>query len=221
MAILLIKMQIRTPIKIIGLSSIIVLFFCFLNTKDKIIINQSDVDVIENFDLILTKGQSVESKLVILLNLSIKQDYTHIGLVYKESGKIYILHSTPDGTKDNCIRYDDFQTFIDLSAVCNYKILRLKNMTNDSQRLLKIEFEKYKNSKIPFDFKFDNEEHNYIYCSELIYLMFAKVGLFNPHSYNLKKPIAPNYFLGQKVLIPITERGSTANESRRVFAVGH
>jgi|GEM_PF-3320083 hypothetical protein len=205
-------MRIRTPVKIIGVSSIIVIFFCFLNKKDEIIINQSDGELIEDFDLILTKGQSVESKLINLLNLSIKQDYTHIGLVHKEKDKIYILHATPDGTKENCIRYDEFQTFIDLSAVCDYRIMRDKNMTNGVRQLLNIELEKYKNSKIPFDFEFDNQEHSHIYCSELVYLMFTKVGLFGTKSFDLKKPIDPNVFLYQKELISITERESTTNK---------
>ena len=214
-------MQVKVLIKLLGVGAFIVLVLFFFIKKDKIVINRSDEELVDNFDLILTKGQSVESKLVNLLNLSTREDYTHIGLVYKENNKVYILHSTPDGIKENCIRYDDFQTFIDLSTVCSYKILRHKNMTNGVQRLLKTELYKYKNSKIPFDFEFDNQEHNCIYCSELIYLMFVKVGLFNSQSFNLKNPISPNYFLSLNELISITERSSTANECMLPNKAGH
>ena len=213
-------MKVKTPIKLFIMGLLCVLFY-FLKQKEQIVINHSDTELIENFDLILSKGQSAQSKLVNLVHLSIKQVYTHIGIVCKEGNTIYVLHATPDGTVENCIRYDEFQTFINLSNVSDYQILRPKYMTKNIRQLLRIEVEKFKNSKIPFDYKFNNQEHNYIYCSELIYLMFKKTGLLNQKWFNLTKPIDPNAFINLKALIYITERSSNNNNCMSTYDIKH
>ena len=214
-------MRVKKLIKLFILILIFILFFYFFNKNEKIVINRSDSELIENFDLILTQGQSVQSKVLYLLNLSIKGGYTHIGIVCKEGNMIYIIHATPDGTKENCIRYDEFQTFLDLSNVCKYKILRFKFINPNIQQLIRIEVEKYRNSKIPFDYQFNNQKHDHIYCSELIYQIFTKVGLMRPQSFDMTKPINPNEFLYLKELISVTEKSSDKSKFISVCAIKH
>ena len=95
----------------------------FLGKDEKVDICKIDQNRIEDFDIILSKGQSAQSKIIRLLNLSTK-DYSHIGIIYKEKGKVFVLHATPDGTKSNGIRYDDLESFLFLSHVCDFIILR-------------------------------------------------------------------------------------------------
>lgn len=187
-------MKLKNKIKTIIISIIVLVLIFFTHEKNKIIVSEIDSNKLEEYDLILSKGQSIQSKLISLLNLSL-EDYSHIGLISKENGKIFILHSTPDGTDNNGIRYDGLQSFIDLSNVSDYKVLRYKSITSNMRQKLKIEFDKYKTSSVPFDYDFNNVDHKKIYCSELVLLIFKNFGVFKMGEYNFENPIYPKYFL--------------------------
>jgi len=157
---------------------------------------------IEDFDLIVAKGQSVQSKIISLLNFS-TEDYSHIGILYKEKNRVFVLHATPDGTNKNGIRYDCLQTFIDLSDFSSCIVLRHQDLSFDLRQKLKLEFFKYKTFQAPFDFEFDNFNHEKIYCSELVWLIFSNAGLLERGKLDLKTVIYPKYFLKIKSLVPV------------------
>jgi len=188
------KMKLRKPSKIIVSCLIVLILFYLINKKDSVVVNELDKDKIEDFDIILSKGQSVQSKLISLLKLSTK-DYSHIGIMIKENNKVFVLHSTPDGTKTNGIRFDNLQTFIDLSSVSEFIILRHQDLSLIVRQKLKTELDRFKTIQAPFDYDFNNYENQKIYCSELVWLIFNNVGLFKTSDLNLKKTIYPKYFL--------------------------
>ncbi|MHC1690504.1 MAG: YiiX/YebB-like N1pC/P60 family cysteine hydrolase [Bacteroidales bacterium] len=189
---------------------VLVLFY-FIRKEEKVLVNEIDTNNIEDFDIILSKGQSVQSKLIGLLKFSI-EDYSHVGIIIKKKDKIFVLHSTPDGTNKNGIRYDNLQTFFDLSDVRDYTILRYKKISFDfRQRLIK-EFDKYKTKEAPFDFDFNNYESKKIYCSELVWLIFKNSGLFEVPDFNLSKPIYPKYFLEMNKLVIVDFKAHSLNE---------
>jgi len=163
---------------------------------------------IEDFDIILSKGQSVQSKLISLFKLSTK-DYSHIGIMIKDNEEVFVLHSTPDGTKTNGIRYDDLQTFINLSSVSEYMVLRHNDLSFCFRQKLKLEFDRYKTIQAPFDYDFNNFEHKKIYCSELVWLIFKDAGLFETCDFDLKKPIYPKYFLKMNEFITVNIKKSS------------
>jgi uncharacterized protein YycO len=196
------KMKLRKQNKVIGFCIVIFVLFFFISKNDKIAMNEIDKDKIEDFDIILSKGESVQSKLIGLLNLS-TEDYSHIGIMIKENDKVFVLHSTPDGTKKNGIRFDDLQTFIDLSSVSDYIVLRFQDISSDFCQKLKKEFGRYKTIQAPFDFDFNNFENKKIYCSELVWLIYINSGLFDTSDCNLKKPIYPKYFLKMNKLVTV------------------
>ncbi|NQU84919.1 MAG: hypothetical protein HQ541_04090 [Mariniphaga sp.] len=187
-------MKLRKPSKIIVSCLIVLILFYLINKKDSVVVNELDKDKIEDFDIILSKGQSVQSKLISLLKLSTK-DYSHIGIMIKENNKVFVLHSTPDGTKTNGIRFDNLQTFIDLSSVSEFIILRHQDLSLIVRQKLKTELDRFKTIQAPFDYDFNNYENQKIYCSELVWLIFNNVGLFKTSDLNLKKTIYPKYFL--------------------------
>lgn len=158
-----------------------------------------DQDKIEDFDIILSKGQSAQSKLISLFKFSL-EDYSHIGIIVKEKGKVFVLHSTPDGTKTSGIRYDDLLTFFNLSDVSDYIVLRHHNISSELRQKLKIDFYKYKSLQAPFDYNFNNFEHEKIYCSELVWLIFKNSELLETGDFNFNRPIYPKYFLQVKKL---------------------
>lgn len=195
-------MKKKRLINIIGLFLFGVVLFYFTTKKDKVAVNEIDINKIDDFDIILSKGQSVQSKLIGLLKFSI-EDYSHIGIMIKKNDSVFVLHSTPDGTDDNGIRYDNLQTFIDLSDVRDYTVLRYQSISSVFRQRLMVEFERYKNSQAPFDFDFNNFDHRKIYCSELICTIFKNSGLSTLQEFDLTKPIYPKYFLKMKGLIKI------------------
>ncbi len=186
-------------------SIVLVLILWFLYTiipTRKNIIPIANTCYLEDYDLILIKGNSVQSKLISVLKFKIS-DYSHIGIVVKKKGKILILHSTPDGTETNGIRLDDLQSFLNLSYAIKYIILRYKGLSDIMRQNLELEFNKYQNSQVPFDYDFNNYDHNKIYCTELVNLIFCKSGVYESHIFNLSNPIYPRYFLDLKEFILI------------------
>jgi len=202
------KMQIQKLIKIFSACGLVVLIILFFNKKEKIIINEIDLKQFENLDIIVTSGQSVQSKVLNIMSFSF-ESYTHVGIICKEKNRIFVLHSTTDGTKENGIRYDDLQSFIDLSNVNYYKVLRSENIRKYAL-LINHEIEKYRTLKIPFDYDFDNTTKDKIYCSELVYDIYKNNGIIISEL-DLYKPIHPKIFVKLKELITIKEREYTDN----------
>ncbi|WP_430811629.1 MULTISPECIES: YiiX/YebB-like N1pC/P60 family cysteine hydrolase [unclassified Carboxylicivirga] len=190
-------MKQRRQVKLFGFCFLLSILFYFTGRSEKINVNEIDINKIEDFDLIISKGQSAQSKLIRLLNFSI-DDYSHVGILMKDNEQLYVLHATPDGSKINGIRYDDLQTFIDLSNVSECTVIRCNALSDESYIKLKSEFETYKNSQVPFDYDFDNFDDKNIYCSELISIIFNNSGLSIFSEIDMTKPIYPKYFLKTK-----------------------
>ncbi|WP_372745588.1 YiiX/YebB-like N1pC/P60 family cysteine hydrolase [Lutibacter sp.] len=190
---------------------ILLIAFLFLYQEEKIIVNENDKINIQQFDLILTSGQSLQSKLLNLFNFT-RYSYSHIGLILKKNNEIYVLHSTPDGTKENGIRFDHFQQFIDLSNVNYYRILRLN--TKDNYNLNR-SLNRFKNKKVAFDYEFNNFDKNKIYCSELIFDIFNENGLIKT-KIDLSKPIHPKIFAQMPEFSSIMDRNSNNNINQKI-----
>lgn len=188
------RMKRKKVIRRTGLSLFSLLaFYLFFYKEAKLEVKAIATERLEPFDIILSKGQSVQSKLISLLNFS-TNNYTHIGIILEENGSFFVLHSTPDGTDANGIRYDDLQTFIDLSDASDCKVLRHRSIADTALLKLSKEVENYKSIQRPFDFDFDNRSKDKIYCSELVYLIFSEAGLVQKSSFDLENPIYPIYF---------------------------
>jgi len=205
-------MQARKLINKLLILIFVVLAILYFSNEERIIINSTDINQFEHLDIIVTSGQSVQSKLLNLINFSF-DSYSHVGIICKENNAVFVLHSTTDGTKENGIRYDDLQCFIDLSNVNYYKILRSKNIAKSVSSINK-DIEKYKTLEIPFDYDFDNINKDRIYCSELVYDILNSNGIIST-KFDLEKPIHPKIFTKLNELKTVITRKSTANKSNR------
>jgi hypothetical protein len=201
-----VKINKLTKFTVISCTFFVIVFF-FLK-KESIIINPNDIKIIKHLDIIVTSGQSPQSKLLGLLNFTPKS-FTHIGIICKNNNEVFVLHSTPDGTKENGIRYDGFQSFLDLSYVNYYEILRY-NLTQEDTFIIEKTIKLYKTNKFPFDYNFNNFDKDKIYCSELVYEVFRNCKFFKKHI-NLSKPIHPKVFRTMNELNIIAKRSSRAN----------
>ena len=120
------------------------------------------------------------------------------------------MHSTPDGTKENGIRFDNLQEFIDLSNVNYYKILRSKKINKRNILSLNKIIDYYRSKNIPFDYDFDNLNKNKIYCSELVYDILTSNELLI-FELDLSKPIHPKAFIKMSDLTTVFDRESDDN----------
>jgi hypothetical protein len=175
------------------LAVVVVLIITVIHKKVQTV-QSIDTTLIENFDIILTKGESNLSRVVLFLNPN-KHEYSHIGILQKVGNRVFVLHATPNNNNESCIRYDDFKTFLALSSVSKYVIIRSKKLTSPCKERLKIEVEKWKSKNHPFDFEFNNLDNSKVYCSELVWLIYSKAGLLKVSAFDLSKPIYPSYFI--------------------------
>jgi hypothetical protein len=201
-------MQIRKPVNIIIIGCIIIILFFFFYQTDKIVVNSKDEGEIQHLDLIVSNGQSILSKLSSLFNYSVR-GYSHIGVIVIKNKQIFVLHSTPDGTIDNGIRLDKLQTFIDLSKINYYKIVRYNFINFDKEKIDK-KILTYLSKKTPFDYDFDNYSKDKIYCSELIYDIYNDFQLIKTN-FDLSKPIHPKVFTEIPEFKTILERKTLEN----------
>jgi len=175
------------------------LFFLF-SKRERLDASRIPYSAVNDFDIILSQGQSIESRIVRLLDINTQRSFSHAGIIIKNKGIIRVFHATPDGTKENCLRFDDLQTFFNLSNVCDCVILRCRDLTADQRAKLLSAFESYRYKIRPFNYKFDNTDQSKLYCTELIWLIFNKAGIFSNHDFDLSKPIAPSDFLSCRKL---------------------
>ncbi len=186
-------MQLLKKNKIFIIFGIGIIVFSFLNIKEEtIVLSKETTFKTKNFDIILSGGQSFSSKIIRKFNLN-KDTYSHTGILFKKNNKVYVLHATTDGTKNNAIRFDEINDFIKLSTVNHYVILRNKLTNTQKSNLTKL-FNKYKKIKKPFDYAFDNKNKDKLYCSELVFDFFNENKLIHS-TINLNKPIHPKDFL--------------------------
>ncbi|MEI8204952.1 MAG: YiiX/YebB-like N1pC/P60 family cysteine hydrolase [Bacteroidota bacterium] len=198
-------MKLKRRSKIINFCLFFLVLFYFTNKKEKVKVNNIDNHKIKDFDLIISKGQSAQSKFIGLLNYSI-EDYSHIGIIKKKGDSIFVLHSTPDGTETNGIRFDNLQKFLDLSDVNDYTVLRFQNISNRFHYNLNVEFEKLKKGQAPFDYDFNNFDHGKIYCSELVCIILKNSRLSTLQEFDMSKPIYPKYFFKVKGFVKINTK---------------
>jgi len=149
-------------------------------------------------DIIFRKGKSLISNIVLLGNPN--SQYSHVGVVIKESDSIYIIHAIPSENKGDAdfIKKESLSSFCDLLFAEQIAIYRLKE---DKSIVSTISFlNNMYDRRINFDNDFNLESDSAVYCTELVWKAFKKSGIdlidneFDEISYILsrKKCIFPS-----------------------------
>ncbi|MDX1829118.1 MAG: YiiX/YebB-like N1pC/P60 family cysteine hydrolase [Lutibacter sp.] len=146
---------------------------------------------IQNGDLILRCGHSIESYTVLLADSS--ATFSHIGIISIENHIPYVIHAVP--WKINTIKKEKLNDFINLKVASTYAVYRtnynpaiLKNVVNQANLFYQ--------KKYTFDNEYDLTTNTKLYCTELILKAFRNAGI------NLKiKTKSFNYLVGKHNLI--------------------
>jgi len=129
---------------------------------------------VQDFDIILIAGRSFRSRCIRLFGGG-TDEWSHVGILRKEGGQIFILHATPDTRDGNAIQYERLSELFERKAVSGFRILRLTGLTPAQQDMVKVRFEKERLETYLFDYNFDAQEHSRVYCSELVLMIFSGI----------------------------------------------
>lgn len=132
---------------------------------------------LQNGDLIFIESQSGQGKAI---QLATNSKWTHIGIIFIESGKTYVYHAV------NPVSKNTLEEFISLSKNGIFKIKRLDSnlvKLNIKQNTVMLK-EANKHLNKPYDYAF-NWSDNELYCSEYVWKLYKYA--YNIELGNLKK----------------------------------
>jgi hypothetical protein len=123
--------------------------------------------MIQDGDLILRTGNDYSSETVRKFSLKDKT-YSHAGIAFHDSGKVYVYHVVPDyfHVKDK-VRKELLDSFCNPAQNNVFGIARYK-MDPAEVGIFRQYMDKQYQKKIPFDIKFNIKTNDSMYCSEMI-----------------------------------------------------
>lgn len=128
-------------------------------------------------DLLFRRGSSFESLMVLMADR--RGDFSHIGIVLVENDTTWVVHMEPgkDTSGSELIRKESVFSFLAPEKSTQYSLFRLKNKeTVDFQKV-----EEYINQALAkgyeFDNKYDADDEDKLYCSELVSSAYQHGGL--------------------------------------------
>lgn len=158
--------------------SIIILLILFIGCTDKedfsfhkeqkIEMPSSVISNLNGGEIILRKGRGYLSALIVDL-LGEKLNYSHAGIIIKDSNQLYIIHSLSDDVSNvDGVQTCSIKEF--LSDISDSSLCVVKPVT-DSLSLIQIQqkAKEYLKAKIPFDHEFDMNTKDKLHCSELVH----------------------------------------------------
>ena len=122
---------------------------------------------IQNGDLILRRGRSIESYAVFLADKN--RDYSHIGIVVCEHDTPYVVHAVPgESTKGpELVKKELIKEFLRPDKVSHFAVYRSRYSVEELKKVSAKALDFYRN-KIEFDNDYDLSSCNRLYCSELV-----------------------------------------------------
>jgi hypothetical protein len=124
-------------------------------------------NIIHDGDVVLRTGNDYSSGQVKEFSLKDKT-YSHGGIAYHDSGRIYVYHVVPDyfHVKDK-VRKELLDSFCNPANNIGFGLARYKMDTAEVRIFHEYLHEQYL-KKIPFDIKFNLKTDDSMYCSEMI-----------------------------------------------------
>jgi hypothetical protein len=157
------------------IAGIFTFVFLRFTRQDEIISVKQDYSFLQNGDLVLRRGKSVDSFAVFLLDEN--RDYSHIGIVCIENKVPRIIHIVPD--KPDRVRKDPPEIFLSSKNASHYKIIRPDIPANKLELVAKSALDFF-DRKLHFDNKYDLSTCTEMYCTELIIKAFEQNNIIFP-----------------------------------------
>ncbi len=159
-------------ILVIGIITVAIYVFSFSDQKSQV---KVDYTFLQNGDLVLRKGRSVESMAVSLSDKN--SDFSHIGIVVVENSVPYIIHVVPD--QPDVVRKELPEVFLDPGKASRYKVLR-SDFNSDLLNTVAETANDFYNRHLAFDNSYDFSTDSSLYCTELVLKAFEKCKIVFP-----------------------------------------
>lgn len=147
--------------------------------------------VLKNGDLILRRGKSTESYMVILADS--KTNFSHIGIICIENDTPYVIHAVPH--QKNFIKKDKLTHFLSPKNASTFSVYRSK-LSPSTQNKIAFEAMVFYKNKYIFDSDFDLTTNTKLYCTELVLKAYKNAGI--QLNIQLKEF---NYLIGKQAVI--------------------
>lgn len=136
-----------------------------------------DKELFQDGDLLFRKGKGIFSGFFSAAGKE-KSSYSHVGLVSIKGNKIFVIHTeASELTGIGFAKIEPIDVFLDDDNAYYASLYRLKGNTEIyGKNAVKIA-ETFVKMHIPFDTAFDMKTEDKLYCTELVWLAYKKVGI--------------------------------------------
>ncbi len=133
--------------------------------------------VLKDGDLVFRKGRSIESYVVLITDRA--SSYSHVGVIYMINKIPYVIHTVPDESENGIdyVKMEKLSVFFSSEKASRGSIFRLKEQYSNSAKLAALKAKSYFDDKIIFDDAFDIKSEDKLYCTELVWRAFEKIGI--------------------------------------------
>jgi len=156
-----------------------VVFYTLHNrAKQKLNTNIFSYDfVLKDGDLVFRKGRSIESYVVLITDRT--SSYSHVGVIYMLNKTPYVIHTVPGESEvgTDYVKMEKLSVFFSSEKASRGSIFRLKEQYANSAKLAALSAKSFFDDKIIFDDAFDLKSENKLYCTELVWKAYQKVGI--------------------------------------------
>jgi hypothetical protein len=154
------------------------LYFLFPRQKTLNYYTESDHIKFHDGDLILRRGKSFVSQLVLIGDK--ESQFSHVGIVILRDNIPYVIHAVPgeaENNKPEYVRMETIPNFLDVSKSADFAVYTLKNKYQQmGNKVAEKAFEYYK-KQVQFDSSFDLKDHSKLYCTELVWCAYLSADI--------------------------------------------
>ncbi|MFO8087301.1 MAG: YiiX/YebB-like N1pC/P60 family cysteine hydrolase [Bacteroidales bacterium] len=147
--------------------------------------NESDSIDFNNGDIILRRGKSLISQIVLLKDKD--SEYSHVGIVVIQNDQPYVVHAVPgEAEKDmpEYVKMETMQEFLDSEKTVDFAVYTMASPDNTIRQKVAEKALTYFNQHIEFDSEFNLADDSRLYCTELVWQAYKAAGINLIKSYD-------------------------------------
>lgn len=131
-----------------------------------------------NGDIVFRRGSGATSRAV--LHANHRGSFSHVGVAMNIGDKWMVIHSVPyEGASrdDDKIHVEPVEDFFNSIKASSGAVYRLSHMDSTQQKVICSYLESQIINETPFDHKYDLTDSTMLYCSELVWRSYLKIGV--------------------------------------------
>ena len=141
-------------------------------------------------DIAFRLGRTLESRAI-----AAEGGYSHVGIVIRHDSTLQIAHIEPSRNGSELIKYESLEQFFHPDNATSGAVMRIENL--DSAQLAIVENYLFSCKNITFDHDYKLSDTTQMYCTELAFRAFSKIGIDITDGTRRRVPIAQ-----EKVILP-------------------